>query len=288
MLILLITWKIGRYEIVWWYEIITLTKIIWTLLSFVKISKNSVYTVHDNNGMKLVTCLKLDFNHLKQDQLKHSFQDTIYPMCSCGSEPETAVHSPLDCQNHKVIIIINSFIVSRGWFLTYIYSTFGSTSFGLTSLFLNPFMPKSIYLQCFFCFVIYFFCTFSGLSGKRNRFHQGLSLVFYLHFRIFILVLLNCQFLQIWSMYIKTYRQKTQKSKVHCLGRIIFKVCRYSFRVFLKSHFNFRELLLKNGFFTIHHKNFKQLRAEVFMNVKGESPAIINGNFQIRWKRFIY
>ena len=64
--------------------------------------------------MKLVTCLKLDFNHLKQDQLKHSFQDTIYPMCSCGSEPETAVHSPLDCQNHKVIIIINSFIVSRG------------------------------------------------------------------------------------------------------------------------------------------------------------------------------
>ena len=130
--------------------------------------------------------------------------------------------------------------------MTYIHSNFGSTSFGLTSLFLNPFMPKPIYLQCFFCFIIYFFSTFSGLSEKRNRFHQGLSLVLYLHFRIFILVLLNSEFLQIRSMYIKTYRQKTQKSKVHCLGRIIFKVCRYSFRAFLTSHFNFQELLLKN------------------------------------------
>ena len=211
MLILLITWKIGRHEIVWWHEIITLTNIVWTLLSFVKIPENSVYTVHGNNSMKLVTCLKLDFNHLKQDQLKHSFLDTINPMCSCSSEPET-IHSPLDYQNDKVIIIINFFIVSRGWFLTYIHSNIGSTYFGLTSLFLNPFMPKPIYLQCFFCFVIYFFSTFSGLSEKRNRFHQGLSLVLYLDFRIFILVFLNCEFLQIWSMYIKTYRQKIQKS----------------------------------------------------------------------------
>ena len=155
MLILLITWKIGRHEIVWWHEIITLTNIIWTLLSFVKNPENSFYTVHDNNGMKLVTCLKLDFNHLKQEQLKHSFLDTINPMCSCGSEPETAVHSPLDYQNHKVIIIINSFIVSRGWFLTYIHSNFGSTSFGLTSLFFwiplctNPYICNVFFVLLF-------------------------------------------------------------------------------------------------------------------------------------------
>ena len=70
------------------------------LLSFVKISENSVFAIHDDNGIKLLTRLRLNFSHLSEHKFRHNFLDTLNPMCSCGSESETTAHFLLRCQNH--------------------------------------------------------------------------------------------------------------------------------------------------------------------------------------------
>ena len=73
-----------------------------SLLSFVKTSEKSVFAIHDNNGIKLLTRFRLNFNHLNKHKFKHNFQNIINPMCSCGSEPETASYFLLRCQNHII------------------------------------------------------------------------------------------------------------------------------------------------------------------------------------------
>ena len=70
------------------------------LLSFGKTSENSIFAIHDNNGIKLLTRLRLNFSLLSEHKLRHNFLDTINPMHSCGSEPETTAHFFLNCQNH--------------------------------------------------------------------------------------------------------------------------------------------------------------------------------------------
>ena len=70
------------------------------LLSFVKTSENSVIAINDNNGIKLLTRLRLNFSHLNEHKFRHNFLNTLNPMCSCGSEPETTAHFLLRCQNH--------------------------------------------------------------------------------------------------------------------------------------------------------------------------------------------
>ena len=67
-----------------------------------KSSENSVFAIHDNNGIKLLTCLRLNFSKLNEHKFRHNFLDTLNPMCSCGSEPETTAHFLLRCQNHVI------------------------------------------------------------------------------------------------------------------------------------------------------------------------------------------
>ena len=70
------------------------------LLSFFKTSKNSVFAIHDNNGIRLLTRLRLNFSHLNEHKFRHNFLDNLNPMCSCSSEPETTAHFLLCCENH--------------------------------------------------------------------------------------------------------------------------------------------------------------------------------------------
>ena len=67
-----------------------------------KSSENSVFAIHDNNGIKLLTRLRLNFSKLNEHKFRHIFLDTLNPMCSCGSEPETTAHFLLRCQNHVI------------------------------------------------------------------------------------------------------------------------------------------------------------------------------------------
>ena len=62
-----------------------------SILHFVRPRENSVFAVHDINGLKLLTRLRLNFSHLNEHKFRHNFNDTINPMCPCGKEPETTL-----------------------------------------------------------------------------------------------------------------------------------------------------------------------------------------------------
>ena len=56
---------------------------------------------HDNNSIKLLTRLRLNFSHLNEHQLIHSFPNTVNPMSS-DCEPKAWSHFLLRCQNHAI------------------------------------------------------------------------------------------------------------------------------------------------------------------------------------------
>ena len=60
---------------------------------------NSIYSIHDPLRVKYLTRLKIGFSDLKEHKFKHSFKDSIDPMCSCSSGIETAIHFFLQCAN---------------------------------------------------------------------------------------------------------------------------------------------------------------------------------------------
>ena len=62
------------------------------ILSFIRPKENSVFKIHDINGVKLLNRLRLHFSHLNEHKFRHDFRDTIDPMCSCGLEAETTLH----------------------------------------------------------------------------------------------------------------------------------------------------------------------------------------------------
>ena len=59
--------------------------------------KNTLFSVYDPLGLKLLTRLKLQFSHLNEDEFRHGFSETIKPMCACGTKIETTDHFFLRC-----------------------------------------------------------------------------------------------------------------------------------------------------------------------------------------------
>ena len=68
-----------------------------SILNFVRPRENPVFAVHDINGAKLLTRLRLDLSHLNEHKFRHNVNDIINPMCSCSKEPETTLHYLLHC-----------------------------------------------------------------------------------------------------------------------------------------------------------------------------------------------
>ena len=62
-----------------------------------KIQKNSIFSIYDPLGVKLLTRLRLQVSHLNEHKFRHGFGDTINAMCACGSEVETTEHFLLRC-----------------------------------------------------------------------------------------------------------------------------------------------------------------------------------------------
>ena len=54
------------------------------ILNFIRPSPNSVFDIHNPKGIKLITRLRLGLSHLREHKFKHSFQDTLNPLCNCG------------------------------------------------------------------------------------------------------------------------------------------------------------------------------------------------------------
>ena len=70
--------------------------------SIVRPRENSVFAVHDINGVKLLTRLRLGFSHLNEHKFRHNFNDIINHMYSCGKEPETTLPHLLHCDLYSI------------------------------------------------------------------------------------------------------------------------------------------------------------------------------------------
>ena len=68
-----------------------------TILNFIRPKGNSVFDIHDTNGIKLLSRPRLNLSHLNEYKFRHNFKDTVDPMCTCGREPETTLHYLLRC-----------------------------------------------------------------------------------------------------------------------------------------------------------------------------------------------
>ena len=63
-----------------------------TILNFIRPKGNLVFDIHDTNGIKLLSRLRLNFSHLNEHKFRHKFNGTVDLMCTCGLEPETTPH----------------------------------------------------------------------------------------------------------------------------------------------------------------------------------------------------
>ena len=63
-----------------------------TILKFIRPSPNSVFECHNPQGIKFLTRLRLGLSHLREHKFKHSFQDSLNPLCKCGAEVESTSH----------------------------------------------------------------------------------------------------------------------------------------------------------------------------------------------------
>ena len=63
-----------------------------SILKFIRPSPNRVYNCHNPKGIKLLTRLSVGLSHLREQKFKHSFQDTLNPICNCSEDIETTSH----------------------------------------------------------------------------------------------------------------------------------------------------------------------------------------------------
>ena len=69
------------------------------LLSFIKPTCTSLFSIHHPVGVKLLVRLRLGFSHLREHKFRHHFHDTLNPLCPCSLEPETTSHYLSHCHN---------------------------------------------------------------------------------------------------------------------------------------------------------------------------------------------
>ena len=71
-----------------------------SILKFIRPSQNRVYNCHNPKGIKLLTGLRVGLSHLREHKFKHSFQDILNPICTCGKDIETTSHYLLHCPDY--------------------------------------------------------------------------------------------------------------------------------------------------------------------------------------------
>ena len=62
------------------------------ILNFIRRSPNSFFDCHSSKGIKLITRLGLGLSHLKEHKVKHSFQNSLNPLCNCDQDIEYSTH----------------------------------------------------------------------------------------------------------------------------------------------------------------------------------------------------
>ena len=52
------------------------------LLPFIRPIENSIYSIYDTLGIKLLHRLQLGFGHIREQKSRHNFADTVNLLCS--------------------------------------------------------------------------------------------------------------------------------------------------------------------------------------------------------------
>ena len=80
------------------------------ILQFIRPSPKSIFKCHNPKGVKLLTRWKLGLGHLRDHKFKHNFQDSLNPVCNCGTDVETTTHYLLHCRlfSDERLILINN------------------------------------------------------------------------------------------------------------------------------------------------------------------------------------
>ena len=74
-----------------------------SLLLFIHPSASPIYTIQHARGLKLLTRLRLGLSHLREHKFRHNFNDTINPLCSCGTNSiESVERFLLHCPNFSI------------------------------------------------------------------------------------------------------------------------------------------------------------------------------------------
>ena len=76
-------------------------------MEFIRPSRNSIFYFYNQNGIKLLTRLRLGLSHLNEHKFKHGFNDTINPICIFGGDIESInhffLHRPKYCEARKTL-----------------------------------------------------------------------------------------------------------------------------------------------------------------------------------------
>ena len=67
------------------------------LLKIVRPAPKPVYNIHNPNGLKLLTRLRLGISHLNEHKFIHNFKYYVNPLCPYNSEIESIPHFFLHC-----------------------------------------------------------------------------------------------------------------------------------------------------------------------------------------------
>ena len=70
-------------------------------LILIKKKENSIFSICDPLGVKLLTRLRLNFSHLNEHIFRHGSNDTLNPLCACGNDIETTQHFLLRCHQYS-------------------------------------------------------------------------------------------------------------------------------------------------------------------------------------------
>jgi len=70
------------------------------LLKFLRPKGNSIFKIHDPEGIKQLTRLRLGLSHLASHKFKHNFHNAVNSLCSCSLEVEDLEHFFLRCHYH--------------------------------------------------------------------------------------------------------------------------------------------------------------------------------------------
>ena len=69
-----------------------------SILKFIKPSPSNIFNCRKSKGTELLASLRLSLRHLRHHVFKYSFQDSLNPICKCGTDKETAVYYLLHFQ----------------------------------------------------------------------------------------------------------------------------------------------------------------------------------------------